>query len=283
MSLPIYHGTNLGNPPKANIVIFTDLDGTLLDHHTYSCEVVMPLVASLSKAGITIVFCSSKTQVEQEVYRKKLGIAAPFIVEDGGAIFISNGYFPFSYKYHRVTSGYQVIELGIPYREIRRIFKEIREKNNMAIYGFGDMDTAQIAELTGLNLAQAKLAKKREYGETLNLTGSDPEIRLILSKIEESGLKWSRGGRFYSVGGGSNKGVAAKILIGLFNQKLGRIKTIGIGDSFNDVPMLAEVDVPVLVQKPGGYWEKIELPHLYRVNGIGPQGWVEAIKELTGL
>lgn len=265
------------------IVIFTDLDGTLLDHHTYSCEVVMPLVASLSKAGMAIVFCSSKTQAEQEVYRKKLGIASPFIVEDGGAIFISKGYFPFSYKYHRVTSDYQVIELGISYWEIRRILREIREKNNLAIYGFGDMDVTQIAELTGLDMAQARLAKKREYEETLNLTGSEQEIRLTLSKIEESGLRWSRGGRFYSVSGGSNKGKATRLLIGLFNQKLGRIKTIGVGDSLNDMSMLAEVDIPVLVQKPGGYWEDIELANLHRVNGVGPQGWVKAIGELTGI
>ncbi len=283
MRLPIYHATNPGNLPNTNIVIFTDLDGTLLDHDTYSCEVVMPLVASLSKAGIAIVFCSSKTLAEQEVYRKKLGIASPFIVEDGGAIFISKGYFPFSHKYHRVTGGYQVIELGISYREIRRILREIREKNNLAIYGFGDMDAAQIAELTGLDMAQARLAKKREYEETLNLTGSEQEIRLTLSKIEESGLKWSRGGRFYSVSGGSNKGKATRLLIGLFNQKLGRIKTIGVGDSLNDMPMLAEVDVPVLVQKPGGYWEDIELANLCRIDGVGPQGWVKAIEELTGI
>ena len=283
MSLPIYHVTNPGNPPNANIVIFTDLDGTLLDHDTYSCEMVTPLLDSLSKAGIAIVFCSSKTQAEQEVYRKKLGIASPFIVEDGGAIFISKGYFPFSYKYHRVTGSYQVIELGITYREIRRILKEIREKNSLAIYGFGDMDAAQIAGITGLNVSQARLAKKREYEETLNLTGSEPEIRFILSKIEESGLKWSRGGRFYSVSGGSNKGTATRVLIGLFNQKLGRIKTIGVGDSLNDVSMLAEVDVAVLVQKPGNYWEEIELPNLHRVDGVGPQGWVKAIAELTGL
>lgn len=283
MSLPIYHVANTGNPPKTNIVIFTDLDGTLLDHYTYSCEVVMPLLARLSKAGIAIVFCSSKTRVEQEVYRKKLGIASPFIVEDGGAIFISKGYFAFSYKYHRVTRGYQVIELGMPYREIRRILKEIRENDNLAIRGFGDMDAAQIAELTGLDIAQAKLAKKREYEETLNLTGSEQEIRLILSKIGEAGLGWSRGGRFYSVSGGSNKGRATRILIELFSQKLGRIKTIGVGDSFNDVPMLAEVDVPVLVQKPGSYWEEMKLPNLHRVDGVGPRGWVKAIAELTGI
>jgi hypothetical protein len=47
--------------------------------------------------------------------------------------------------------------------------------------------------------------------------------------------------------------------------------------------MLAEVDVPVLVQKPGKYWEEINLPNLYRVEGVGPEGWVKAIEELVAI
>jgi mannosyl-3-phosphoglycerate phosphatase len=265
------------------IVIFTDLDGTLLDYYTYSCEVVMPLATKLTMAGVAIVFCSSKTRVEQEVYRQRLGLDSPFIVEDGGAIFIDKGYFPLPYKYHRIIGNYQVIELGMPYKEIRKIIKEIRRQNNLAFQGFGDMDAAQVANLTGLGLASAKLALKREYEETLNLTGSEPEIRLILSKIEEAGLSWSRGSRFYSVTGSNNKGMAVRILIELYNRKMGKIKTIGIGDSPNDEPMLAEVDIPVLVQKPGGYLEEIELANLYRVERVGPEGWVQAIKNLTGM
>jgi mannosyl-3-phosphoglycerate phosphatase len=265
------------------IVIFTDLDGTLLDYYTYSCEMVMPLVTKLKNTGVAIVFCSSKTRAEQEVYRQRLGLDSPFIVEDGGAILIDKGYFSFPYEYHRVIDGYQVIELGMPYEEIRRIINEVRQQNNLTFKGFGDMDAIQVANLTGLDLASARLARKREYEETLNLTGSEPEIGLILSKIEEAGLSLSRGSRFYSVTGGNNKGKAVSVLIELFKRKLGRIKTIGVGDSPNDMPMLAEVNVPVLVQKPGGYWEELEIPNLYRVEGIGPEGWIEAIKNLTGM
>lgn len=265
------------------VVIFTDLDGTLLDYDTYSCEVVAPLVARLNKAEIPVVFCSSKTRAEQEVYRRRLGLDSPFIVEDGGAIFIEAGYFPFPYDYHRLTKGYQVIEMGIPYREIRRLLREIRQRSKLAFRGFGDMDAAQVAGLTGLDLAQARLARKRDYEETLDLSGSEQEIRLVLGEIEKAGLRWTRGSRFYGVTGGNDKGMAARILAGLFNRKLGRTKTIGLGDSPSDVPMLAEVDVPLLVQKPGGYWEKVELPGLRRVDGVGPQGWVKAVTELAGL
>jgi len=268
---------------QSGLVIFTDLDGTFLDPFTYSYAVVMPSVTRLRDKGIPIVFCSSKTRAEQEVYRRKLGIEDPFIVEDGGAIYINREYFSFPYEYHRVVRNYSVIELGIPYRKIRRKLKQIGEKNNLAIRGFGDMDASDIANLTGLDVKSAKLAKKREYEETLDLEGAERETEFILGKIEEAGLKWSRGGRFCSVSGKSDKGKATKIVVKLFEKKLGKVETIGIGDSFNDVAMLSVVDFPVLVQKPGNYWEEIDLQNLRRVSGVGPQGWILAIEELTRL
>lgn len=282
MGISAKHDNRLRSRYEAKTVIFTDLDGTLLDPVTYSCELAMPLVKRLRDTGIPLIFCSSKTQPEQEVYRRKLRIREPFIVEDGGAIFINRGYFPFTYEYHRVVRNYHVIELGMPYRVIREKLKEVGENSNLAIPGFGDMDAVDIAAITGLDVKSAKLAKKREYEETLNLEGAEQEVELILRKIEGAGLNWSKGGRFYSVSGGSDKGKATKIVISLFERKLGKIRTIGIGDSFNDVAMLSEVDFPVLVQKPGDYWEEIDLQSLYRVGGVGPEGWVRAIEELTG-
>ena len=272
---------NNKDSPAAKTVIFTDLDGTLLDPFTYSDAVASPIVASIVNKGIPLIFCSSKTRAEQEVYRRRLGIADPFIVENGGAIFIKRGYFPFTYQYHRVFGNYHVIELGIAYPEIRERLKEISRQHKLTITGFGDMTPAEIAKLTGLDLASAKLAQEREYEESLNLESED--IDSILPKIAAAGLTWNRGGKLYGVSGGNDKGRATRILIKLFKQKLGRIKTIGIGDSPNDLPMLAEVDFPVLVQKPGNGWEEIDLPGLYRVRGKGPRGWTRAIRELTGI
>lgn len=268
---------------NANTIIFTDLDGTLLDYRDYSSSKVAPLVLKLKEVGVLIVFCSSKTRLEQEVYRNRLGINTPFIVENGGAIYIDREYFVFSYEYHRTDDNYLIIEMGMPYKQIRQRINEVRRKKSLSFKGFGDMDTAEIANLTGLDMLSAKMAQKREYNETLNLTGSEKEQRYTLLKIEEAGLEWTKGTRFYSIASGSNKGKAVRILMELFKRKLGNIKTIGIGDSFNDIPMLAEADTAVLVQKPGSYWENIELPNLYKVAGVGPKGWVEAVVKLIAL
>ena len=266
------------SPPK--IVIFTDLDGTLLNSITYSYEKALPSIEYLQQKKIPIIFCSSKTRREQEVYRQKLGIHDPFIVENGGAIFISEGYFSFSFDYHKAREGYRIIELGIPYHEVRRKLAQIKTETGVEFSGFGDMTAEEIATDASLDIEDARRAKKREYDETVKLKGTPEEIRLVLKTIKKASLNYAHGGRYYGVTGNTDKGKAAAILMGLFRKKLGRIETIGIGDSNNDLPLLSMVDIPILVQKPGQRWEETDLPNLKRIKGVGPEGWNQAIKKL---
>jgi len=234
----------------------------------------------LKERKVPIVFCSAKTRAEQEVYRKKLGIPDPFIVENGGAIYVPTNYFNFHFTHHRTVGNYFAVELGISSEKIRKILKRIEKDVGRPIKGFGDLEVEEVAKVTGLSLEAAALAKQREYDETLIIEGTAEEREEILRKIKESGLACIHGGRFYDVTGGNDKGRATEILIGLFEREWGEVRSVGLGDSLNDLPMLSKVDVPVLVQKPHGTWEKIKLGNIHRVEGVGPVGWKRAVKEL---
>jgi mannosyl-3-phosphoglycerate phosphatase len=60
------------------------------------------------------------------------------------------------------------------------------------------------------------------------------------------------------------------------------VRSIGIGDSQNDLPILEAVDFPVLVQKPGGEYDSaVHVPHLFLAPGVGPAGWRAAVVELV--
>ena len=76
-------------------VVFTDLDGTLLDSETYSYGKSLAMINRLRESGTPLIFCSAKTRVEQEVYRSELGLFHPFIVESGSAIFTHELISPF--------------------------------------------------------------------------------------------------------------------------------------------------------------------------------------------
>lgn len=263
------------------VLVFTDLDGTLLDRYTYSYDKALPSIKHLLQKTIPVIFCSSKTRAEQEVYRRELGLFHPFIVENGGAIFIPEGYFPFKFDCNRTADGYQIIELGIPYRDVRRILEQVKAEQKASFTGFGDMSDREVAGATGLNLEAAKRARQREYAETLKLEGPPDEISQLLNSIKKASLNYTRGGRFYEVMGPNDKGKATRTLISLFQKKLGRLRTVAIGDSPNDLPMLLAVDIPLLVQGPDGRWEEMNIPNLRRVEGIGPEGWARAVEEVV--
>ena len=143
------------------------------------------------------------------------------------------------------------------------------------------MTVHEVASLTGLALKAAERAKAREYDETLDLEGTPEEIDKVLNAITEAGLNYASGGRYHDVTGPNDKGKATRILIDLFRSKLGQVEIVAIGDSPNDLPMLSEVDIPVLVQKIGRVWEEIDMSNIRRVEGVGPEGWARAIEEIV--
>ena len=74
-------------------LVFTDMDGTLLDHHTYSFEAAKPALTALEKKDIPVIPTTSKTFAELQPLRESIGLDGPFIIENGAAIFIPHGFF----------------------------------------------------------------------------------------------------------------------------------------------------------------------------------------------
>lgn len=264
--------------PSQRLIIITDLDGTLLHPRTYSFEEAGPALGLIHRKKVPLVLCSSKTRSEIEVYRKRLNNGDPFIVENGGGIYLPAGYFPVHES--GVQQGeYEVISLGPPYEEIRKRFIKMREQLGIVVRGFGDMSTEEVARRTRLTLEEARLAKQRDFEEPF-VFSDKPEDR-FLREIEREGLRWTQG-EFFHLMGNHHKGKAVNILRKLYEQRDGPVTIVGIGDSLNDLPFLLAVDTPVLVRKEDGSHDpRINIPGLYRTEGIGPVGWNEAVMRLV--
>lgn len=254
-------------------IIFTDLDGTLLDHDSYSFEEALQALKILREKNIPLVICTSKTRAEIELYREILKNPHPFISENGGAIFIPKDYFNFNFEYQKEIDNYYVIELGMPYKKLRKAVEEMRSQG-FEIKGFGDMTAVDIAEDTGLSQEEAERSKKREYDEAFKLIRG--EKQKLIQFIKKKGLNYTKGGRYYHLMGDSDKGKAVRILTELFSRKYGYIITVGLGDSENDFKMLDSVTRPYLVMKKN----KSYASHKYnKAGGVGPGGWNSAVKK----
>lgn len=265
---------------KRSLVVFSDLDGTLLDHSSYSYEAAEPVLRLLNRKKIPLILCSSKTAAEIDRLRQKLGLTDPFISENGGAIFVPRGYFGFPLVHSRETPRYEVIELGFPYARLRDFLGEIERQYPGAVRGFGDMDAEEVSRLTRLSLDQACLAKQRDYDEPFLIKDSQLEAKIV-ARARARGIQVTRGGRFFHLLGGNDKGKAVSILTDLFRRQRGNLITIGAGDSLNDLAMLKAVDYPILVQKPdSSYDAAVKLPHLILAPAPGPQGFCQSLKSL---
>lgn len=263
------------------LVLFTDLDGTLLDAETYSWEAAKPALGRLEEQALPWILCTSKTRAELGPLRHRMSHRHPFIVENGGAVLIPSGYFTVPFIAHRVVGTYQAIELGKPYPLLRTTLIELARETGTVLNGFGDMGAEEIARQTGLSLEEAERAKAREYDEPFIMEGSPEQKQAVDRRIESKGFHLTRGGRFYHLTGDNDKGRAVQILSEIYRRQYGPIITVGLGDSLNDLPMLAAVDRPILVQKPDGcHDDAIALPKLERAEGIGPVGWNRAVLRL---
>jgi mannosyl-3-phosphoglycerate phosphatase len=277
-------------------LVLTDLDGTLLDPLTYSFEAARPALAELKRRPIPVILVSSKTRAELEPIRAQLDNQDPFVVENGGGVFIPKGMFNFTLEEAVLRDGYQLIERGTAYGNLRAALRDIAACTGCTLRGFGDMSVAEVMSRTGLAHADAVLAKQRAYDEPFVIVGltdaneytSEAEhmLRRVQQEAESRGLFCSVGGRFSHLHGSHDKGQACRYLINCYRRAWGRnrkLVTIALGDSQNDLPMLAEVDHAVLIQHAdGSYDPDIRLPNLFRAEGTGPVGWNAAISTLIG-
>jgi len=110
------------------LVLFTDLDGTLLDADTYRYDAARPALERLREHAIPLIICTSKTRAEVEPLRRKLENQDPFIVENGGALYIPDGYFKAPLPGSSRRDGYQVIEMGLPYPRLREGLRPSKDK-----------------------------------------------------------------------------------------------------------------------------------------------------------
>ena len=254
-------------------IIYTDLDGTLLDSDNYSYEKAKKALQLLKKKEIPLIFCTSKTRAEIEFWRNKIGNNDPFISENGGGIFIPKNYFSFEFLFDKEYENYFLIKLGNDYKQLVEIIKFLKGKYE--ILSFYDMSAEEIAVDADLELTQAELAKNREFDIPFRILNKSQK-KDILNEIYKKNLNCTTGGRYYHLLGDNNKGEAVKILSDLFRQKYGDIKTIAIGDSDNDFEMLESVNEGILVKKKNGLYAS----NKYRnARGIGPEGWNDIVQQ----
>lgn len=264
---------------KRKLLVFTDLDGTLLDHESYSWYPATPVLERLRYHHIPLIFNSSKTAAEIATLRGELESSAPFITENGGALVLPAGCLP----------GQEVDEtclFGRPYAELCEVLADLRRQKGYRFAGFADLGPGGVAEATGLDLASATQACARQCSEPLLWQERGERLIELHRDLAAHRLQLVRGGRFHHVMGETDKGTALGCLAARYRRAFPQTEfvTVALGDGENDLPMLKAADVAVIIPPHEG--PPLDLPghpRVFRPPGAGPYGWRDAMSEILHL
>ncbi|MBD0334000.1 MAG: HAD-IIB family hydrolase [Cyanobacteria bacterium Co-bin13] len=268
---------------KTSLLIFTDLDGTLLSSEDYAYAAAVPMLQRLVAEGIPVVPVTSKTRQEVETLRQRVGLRDPFVVENGSAVFIPREQRQFPLPQGDDADGYRVLQLGCTYVVARAALKAIAQELGRPLKGFGDWTVEQVEQTTGLPHADAQQAKAREFSEPF-MTPKNVEPEALVAVVEDFGFRVVVGDRFsHLIGGEAGKGAAVRRLTELYQAGLpadSPVTTVGLGNSPNDLDMLEAVDIPIVLPGQNGPHAKLADRGWQIAAAPAPDGWALALEQV---
>ncbi len=254
--------------PEVPLVVLTDLDGTLLDHNTYSTAPARETLKFLRENHIPLIFNTSKTRPEVQLLRNKMENRDPFVCENGSAV-----YLPVS------DTETETEILGTDYNSILKVLNQLRN-DGFRFRGFNDMPASEVEALTGLSSDDASMAKKREATEPMLWQGSEEELTPFREALEHHRLRLLKGGRFYHVMGNADKADGLSFLRNYYHEAWQQKPImIALGDGENDLAMLEAADYPVVIPGKNNCLEP-ENPNTITAEFHGPKGWNQSLLPL---
>lgn len=264
-------------------LLFTDLDGSLLDHHNYDWSPAVTWLSWLKERGVPVIPVSSKTRSEILPLRLALGFEnAPFVAENGAVVGLPSSWCHARLDRHMGRDGLVIKTLGVDIGFIRQRLNvwraRLEDTPGMAFTTMSDMTLEALCDFTGLPESEARLARLREGSEPLIWEGDENGLEALRQGLVGDGLQLVRGGRFWHATGHSHKGNAVNWLIERFQALKGtKPQTLALGDGPNDTAMLEAVDQAVVIRGCHGLEVLPQQTALYRTEATGPTGWAEGV------
>jgi mannosyl-3-phosphoglycerate phosphatase family protein len=268
-------------------LIFTALEGALVDPRTDSFAAAEEALSELERRKIAYVLLTSRTREEIDPIRRKMGHNHPFVTENGGGIFFPDGYFSLRIPGVVRTARYLSIAQGRPYAEVCEALDDIAEECGVGVTGFHHMSLREIADNTGLRPRTAELARAREFDEPFYFTSADDKaIARFVDAAHERGFDTRQGPTFWHFSAKCDTERAVRTLSQLFREATHiKLRLIGIGSGKEDLPWLRAVDQAILLpdsnqaaQNSLPTWENQgRTKNIVVGDAPGPVGWNTAI------
>ena len=252
-----------------------------------SSDSVANALHEMQRRSVPLVFASRGTRTELELVRRRMENQQPFITEGGGGLFVPEGHFRQRPEGAQTIRHYHQVSFARPYAETCDALEETAEKAGVEVVGFHQMSAREVAENSGLPPRIAEAARLREYDEPFFFVGEEAKASKRLAEAGRAGgWKITRGERFWHFSGGADMAAAVRKLMEMYRTaRHARVRSLSIGSSRHDLPLLAATGRAVVLPTADGvYDEELEerLPAGRRAEQGGMDGWSEAVLAALG-
>ena len=261
-----------------SFLIFSDIDGTFMNHKSYSYSVLKKYIFLL-KDRCQLIFNSSKTFEEINELNKTLKISSPFIVENGACIFFPKNYnqifFDKNFFKHSDYFGYKLTK-----KNSQSLITDINHlKKKYKFSFFSEISDFQLKKITNLNIQKLKKSRMRMFSNPLFWEDKESKKEQFKKEINSLGYEMSFGGRFLHLSDSYNKGIAVKEFLKILRLKKKKVyKTISVGDSNNDLSMLEQTDYSCIIKSSKKKLLLNKKQNNYYSKNFAPEGWKESLE-----
>ena len=256
---------------KNKILIFTDLDGSILDRDTFKFDQIKQYMKKVLNSGILIIPNSSKTESEIVEFNQELGENLAYISENGSVINglnLLNSNFP------------NKIILSREKKELVEIFKnKVPENLQRKCKFISNLNKKDQINIFGLGETKLKYALDRKYTEPFLFEGSKNEKKDLTKILKKNSLTIQEGGRVINLCDNVNKVKSMNKILKIYKKIESNIEVIAVGDNYNDLDMLKNSDLPCLVFNDQFKEDQINIDNLIISNRPSPEGWADVIKK----
>jgi len=268
------------------LIVFTEPLDVFLPHGHPVERGAAEALGELDRRLAPLIFVSRGTRVEVEFVRRRIGNRHPFITENGGGVFVPEGYFRQRIPGAAAIRNYHCVALARPYEQACSALEESAEEASAEVVGFHQMSAREIAENTGLPQKIAEMARLREYDEPFFFAGEEEAAsRRLVQAARTRGWRIARGERFWHCNSGADMAGAVRRMMEMYraDKHRGRMRSVAIGWSRHQLPMLAAAGRAVIMPRAdGNYDEELvqKLPGARSAAEGGIAGWSDAVMQL---
>jgi mannosyl-3-phosphoglycerate phosphatase len=260
-------------------LVVSGIDGGLLDPLTHGHDAARPALAALARLGMPLVLCSGRTRTEVAFVSRILGLSAPMIVENGGALLVPARFLEHGVPGAEWDGEHYVLRLGPPLETLRQMLQEVAAAAGVRVHLLDGLTPQERERCGWLGRQLGPQAPLREHTAPF-LLEDEGAARAFARMAQARDLRVARGQGVWHLCGGASKGLALRTLLALLERDGRPLDAIALGAWELDLSMLRAAQRPIVLPGPDGRLDPRlaeALPRAERAPAGGPEGWNKAV------